>query len=331
MPKYDVLTVGSATRDVYLLGIKYDKHADAHFKTGTGVCLPFGSKVRAPDIFFTTGGAGTNAAVTFAKYGYKTASVVRVGDDVRGVEIRRELKKENVDTGLIQIGRGLKTAYSIILLAAEGERTILAYRGAGESLVAQKVPWKKISAKLIYLDSLYKNLDLLRGAILMKKLCGARIVWNPSQADLDLGLRKLLPYLQQVDIFIANQEEISNLLDLPYNQPKKIFQKFDELIGGISVMTRGPDGVMVSDGKTLWDAGIFRERIIVDRTGAGDAFGSGFAAAWMDKKDIEYAIRYASANATRKVENLGAKGGLLKKVEFFKDKRWKNLQVKRII
>jgi len=342
MKRYDVLTIGSATRDVYLLGLKYDKHQDKHFTTGTGVCLPFGSKVGVPDLFFSTGGAGTNAAVTFARYGYKTGAVYIVGDDVRGQEIRKALEDEKVDTGFAQIDFQKQTAYSIILLAKEGERTIMAYRGAGEALNAKKVPWNKLSARLVYLNSLYGNIDLLRGAVSIKKRHGAKIAWNPSQTDLDLGLPKLLPLLKNVDIFLANQEEMANLLSLPYNQPAKVFRKLDEIIGGIAVMTRGPEGVMVSDGKTLWDAGIFREKRIIDRTGAGDSFGSGFSAALLGHRnrtardglvssDIEYAIRYASANATSKVENLGAKGGLLTKREFLKEKRWKNLKIKKSV
>ena len=239
------------------------------------------------------------------------------------------MARESVYTRLMQFDHTKETAYSVILLAKDGERTILAYRGAGGDLDAKIIPWKNLRARVVYLNSLSGNLELLKRVISMKKRHGVKIAWNPSQTDLDLGLKKLLPFLKHIDVFLANQEEISNLLNLPYNQPKKIFQKLDEIIGGIAVMTRGKDGVMVSDGRTLWDAGIFKERKIIDRTGAGDSFGSGFTAALMDKRDIEYALRFASANATSKVENLGAKGGLLTKKQFLSDRRWKNLKIKK--
>jgi len=107
-------------------------------------------------------------------------------------------------------------------------------------------------------------------------------------------------------------------------------------------MTDGPNGVMVSDGANIYQSGIFKDQKVVDRTGAGDAFGSGFVAGLAHKREncekglcrtdnIEYAIRLASANATSVVEQIGAKKGILTKEEFEKDKRWENFQIKREI
>ena len=47
---------------------------------------------------------------------------------------------------------------------------------------------------------------------------------------------------------------------------------------GIVAVTSGPDGATVSDGNYIYHAGTFRETKLVDRTGVGDAFGSGFVA-----------------------------------------------------
>ena len=79
---------------------------------------------------------------------------------------------------------------------------------------------------------------------------------------------------------------------------------------------------------------------MADRTGAGDAFGSGFIAGLMKAKSetksgvasfspesIERAIRFASANATSKVESVGAQAGLLRKGEFENQPRWRSLRI----
>ncbi|PJC47921.1 MAG: hypothetical protein CO034_00800, partial [Parcubacteria group bacterium CG_4_9_14_0_2_um_filter_35_11] len=80
----------------------------------------------------------------------------------------------------------------------------------------------------------------------------------------------------------------------------------------------------VSDGKWLYRVGILKLKKIVDRTGAGDAFGSGFVAGLIratgnkqpaTSKNIEFAIQLASANATSCLQKMGAKNGLLKKKE----------------
>ena len=97
---------------------------------------------------------------------------------------------------------------------------------------------------------------------------------------------------------------------------------------GIVAVTKGPAGVTVSDGKNLYRAGTFKEKIIADRTGAGDSFGSGFVAGLMRSQgDIKYAIRLATANATSVVEQVGATEGILTKDQFEQDPRWKDLNI----
>jgi len=81
----------------------------------------------------------------------------------------------------------------------------------------------------------------------------------------------------------------------------------------------------------------FKNKKIVNRTGAGDAFGSGFVAGLMRKGTlsrkasdaaIAYAMRLASANATSVVEHMGAQTGVLGRAEFEKNPRWKSLPIK---
>ncbi|MFC1756720.1 carbohydrate kinase family protein [Patescibacteria group bacterium] len=95
----------------------------------------------------------------------------------------------------------------------------------------------------------------------------------------------------------------------------EIFKKLDELVDGIVVMTKGSDGVVVSDGKNMYSAGI-PESGMVDRTGAGDAFGSAFTAGYIETGDIVYAIQLGTANATSVLQQMGATNGLLKKGEW---------------
>ena len=109
---------------------------------------------------------------------------------------------------------------------------------------------------------------------------------------------------------------------------------------GIAVMTDGPNGAMVSDGESIFSVGTYKEKRVADRTGAGDAFGSGFVAGLMrhheragkiapefSEKAIEYAIKLASANATSVVESIGAEAGILKRTDFESERRFKNLKM----
>ncbi|MBI5742828.1 MAG: carbohydrate kinase family protein [Candidatus Niyogibacteria bacterium] len=330
---YDIVAVGSATRDALVKSEHFKVFDDARFATKKSLALPLGSKISIKDIVFTTGGAGTNTAVTFARLGLKTACLARVGFDVSGETVLRELKHEKVDTRFMETDHLAATAYSIVLEPAAGERTILTYRGANEGLTARELT--RIPTRWIYLSSISANLGILKSAILAKKKFGTRIAWNPGGTDLALGAKKLRPHLKYIDVFIANKEEVAELVGLKYDDPK-VFCALNELVGGLAVMTMGPEGVMVSDGKKIWRAGTFKEKKMVDRTGAGDAFGSGFVSGLllagiyggrsMTEKAILEALRVGAANATSKVEHIGAKGGLITKREL-KAARWKKLKV----
>ena len=103
-------------------------------------------------------------------------------------------------------------------------------------------------------------------------------------------------------------------------------KKLDELISGTAVMTDGPKGAYVSDGEYFYQAKIFKEKKLVDRTGAGDAFGSGFVAGLIQKEDVLRALRLASANATSVVETVGAQAGILRKHDL-SAKRWQYLDM----
>ncbi|MEK7076631.1 MAG: PfkB family carbohydrate kinase, partial [Patescibacteria group bacterium] len=92
------------------------------------------------------------------------------------------------------------------------------------------------------------------------------------------------------------------------------------------VMTDGANGSLVSDGRYIYRAGIFEEKVLADRTGAGDAFAAGFVAGMIQKNDVHYAMRQAAANATSVVEHVGAQAGILKKGDL-NNKRWKYLDL----
>src|SRR3989344_3705903 len=146
--KFDIVSIGSATRDVFLKSADFElrKHADS--PTGVEQCFSLGSKIEVKEMVFTTGGGGTNAAVSFARQGLETANIGVIGRDFNGRAILEELKKEGIETKFFQIHDDDFTAYSIILVHSSGERTILSYKGEGQHFDSAKFPFKKIKIKL---------------------------------------------------------------------------------------------------------------------------------------------------------------------------------------
>ncbi len=328
---FDVITFGSATRDMFILNKNFKTLKSDDFVNGKGLCVPSGGKVYVDDIVFASGGGATNTAVTFALQGLKTVCVTKVGDDPGGSAVIDELKKLGVNTGFILKDKKLKTAYSVILSVPHGERTILVYQGASHELRKEDISWKDLKADWFYISGLSgRCAEIFEPLINFAHEKEIKIALNPGEAQLKLGIDKLEPILNKIDVFILNKEEATRLTCIPYNAEKEIFKRLDFWTKGIAVMTKGPDGVMVSDGHDIYSAGIPKSEIL-DRTGSGDAFGSGFITGLIQKEGklnsekIPYAIQLGTANATGTVQNLGAKTGLLKKGEWGK---WEKVEVK---
>lgn len=309
---FDIVSMGSATRDIFINADNFKVLNMPDFSTGKALCLPWGSKIEIKKIVFTSGGGGTNTAVTFAKQGLSTACIGVIGNDLNGQEVVSELAKEGVETKHFQKDEDDFTAYSVILVDSSGERTILSYKGEGQHFDVNKINFDELQTKWLFLDSLGGHYDLLEKAVNWAVANNIKLAANPGGKELEHGLKKLKPLLKNFSVVIMNQEETSGLTGVDYNKEEEIFKFMDEIIGGIFVMTKGPDGVVVSDGKNIYRAGI-SDSPIVERTGAGDAFTSGFITEYIRSGDITKAIQFATANASSVVTQYGAKAGILKK------------------
>ncbi|MBU2539849.1 carbohydrate kinase family protein [Patescibacteria group bacterium] len=313
---YDIITFGSAAKDIFLKTDKLKTASGKGFVTGKGVCFNLGSKIDIEEIFFSSGGGGTNTAATFANQGFKVAYCGAVGDDLAGKEIIEELDGFGVDTNFI-IKKEKPTNHSIIFIDSKGERTAFVYRGASGELKKQDISWKKLQAKWFYIAPLSGSLCSKFGEIIdfayKNKI---KVALNPGNCQLNLPIKRLEKILKKVDILFLNQEEASFLTKVPYQKEKEIFKKLDEFCPGIVMMGNSKRGV-ASDGKYIYYAEVPKIKVL-DRTGAGDAGNSGFVSGFIKSKgDIEYAEQLGMANNVSCLKKIGAKTGLLKKNEKF--------------
>lgn len=328
---FDVVTIGTATRDVFLTSSLFKVLRDPEhlkrigFPSGEAECFAFGSKLEVQEPIFTVGGGAANAAVAFAREGFKTGALITLGDDASGNAVETSLKNEHVIPFTI-LNKKISTAYSTILLSPSGERTILVYRGASDRMDVKQIPFAKLKAKWVYIAPGGIDFKVIEKIINYCKRHGVKIAMNPSKHYIEKGAHGLKTFLKYLDVVIVNREEASRITGVDYNEDKEIFRIFDALVPGIAVMTDGPKGALVSDGRYIYKAGIFKEKKIVDRTGAGDAFGAGFVAGLVRKSDIHYALRVASANATSVVEHIGAQAGILRKKDLHQ-RRFKYLDL----
>lgn len=325
---FDIITFGSATWDIFLRIKRSQILRNKKFATGRGLCFNLGSKVDVEDIYFSSGGGGTNTAATFAKQGFKTAWCGAVGDDISGRQIIEELNKLEIDSQFVLKTELKPTNHSVILnTGPKKDRTILVFRGASEELTplekssltglsSKEIPWQLLRAKWFYLAPLSgKAAEITENIINFAFKNKIKIALNPGNSQLALPMATLERILKKVDVLFLNREEASLLTKIPYNKEKQIFKKLDEICPNIAIMGSSK-GITVSDGKYLYEAKSSLVKTI-DKTGAGDAFASGFVSGFIKKGDIEYGIQLGMANSSSCIQKWGAKNGLLKEGDEF--------------
>ncbi len=315
---FDVVTVGAATRDMFLKSRHFERRSDTRAPDGFDTCLPMGAKIPVDELIFETGGGATNAAVTFANFKLKTACITRIGKDPGGREILDELKRKNISTLGVQSDSREHSAYSVILLSGSGSRTILVARGASKHLDDKTIPWNKLAGGWLYVTSLGGNEKLLAQTFKQAKLNRTRVAWNPGSSEIDMGMKKLLPQLLQSDVVILNREEAAGLAETSPRDLQGIFKILGPLPRLCLLVTDGKNGAYVHVRGMTWFAAPKKTKAI-NTTGAGDAFGSAFVASLIKDGEIKIALQAATLNAGGVVSHMGAKAGILKNYPAKKD------------
>jgi len=334
----DVITIGSATFDIFM---ETDMELVDFPSTplGKALAIPFGEKLSANNVVMTTGGNAMNAAVTFRRQELRTACCIRVGNDPHGVAVLNRLKSERIDNALVAFDRELPTSFSAIFLR-KGERSIVNCKGAGGELSDRDINFNKLKAKWWYISLPGKAISFLPAIVAYASANNIHVALNPTGWHIDHAKAQLLKCLKKVDFLVLNEGEAADLVGVPFSKEKEVFKRLDEVVPGIVAVTSGSGGVTVSDGSYIYKAGIFKEKKLVDRTGAGDAFGSGFVAGLIrageecergdiDPDNISYAIRLATANAASVVEYIGASEGALTRKESDNERRWSRLKISK--
>lgn len=308
-----ICALGAASQDVFLSGngirAQLDPRTNEYMEEFTQD-FKLGAKINVDTVQFATGGGATNAAVTFARQGLESGFIGKLGNDVAAHGVLSELDGEHVHTDQVIHHESLGTQYSTILLADNGERTILVYRGAANSHTAQD--YHDISFEgydWIYVSSFAGAVDALDVIFRNAKEAGAKIAFNPGEAELH-EIDKLHGLLESVDVLLVNKEEAAQIVE---GQTSEELARHATNLVPVVVVSDGPRGVVATDGKTLIEAGMYEDVPVLDRTGAGDAFGSGFVSMFAQERSLKDAVVFASANSTSVVQYIGAKQGILHK------------------
>ena len=195
-----------------------------------------GTKVQASEFLITSGGQAGNAAVAVARLGGKVSFAGPLGakEDEFAGRILQSLTRENIDcSGAIRVP-GATSSVSLILIDANGEKTIATRRDQGLSSIEPEHAERAVAnVDAVLLDNRYPNF-----ATPICKAAQARGI--PRVLDLDKAVPPDDPLLHACSHVISLAEALRGTARL--NDLGTALKKLGQSFKGFLAFTDGPDG-----------------------------------------------------------------------------------------
>ena len=324
----DIITIGSATMDVF---VECDDANIVSVSTkdrkSEFMSYPYGAKVEMSDFASQVGGGGVNTACNFANLGFETFAIFKIGEDIYSEGILDSFKDKKVNLSNIIQRKDTSTGFSIILVSFQGDRTVLAHRGANAEIKEDEINFKAIEdVDFVYIAPLNGNSNkVLEPIIAHAQKHDTKICFNAGTTSIKRGFDHIKKILESAHIVVMNKEEATMTTGIQVRPDTKTEKFSQDVIHRdiktmlktlkvkdyqIIVITDGNKGAYAFDGEKYYFCPIFPSHVI-STLGAGDAFASTFCAALgRTEFDIGRSLMYASVNSSCVVSEFGATEGL---------------------
>lgn len=259
------------------------------------------------------GGSAANQAAWMGYLGLDVAFAGRVGSGDADFH-RQELARLGV-TAYLAADDGVGTGSIVVLVGADGERTMITDRGANVRLRAEDVPfWLLDGVAALHLTgySLFEPgpREVALGLIAQARRRDIPFTVDPSSAAF---LRLLDPgafvrWTRGAAVFFPNRDEAGVLSGEA--DPEQMATSLSAHYRVVA-MKLGPQGALLAtagSGPRRFPA---QPAVVRDTTGAGDAFCAGFLAAWLNGSSPASAMDAGGRAAARAVTTLGGRPGVL--------------------
>lgn len=302
--KFDLITIGDTTIDTFLF--IHDATVNCALKKDVcQLCVNYADKLPVKKMTRLVAGNAANNAVGSRRLGMKTAIVTTLGDDGSGEWIHTKLRAEKVDTKFLTLDKKTDTNASTVL-SFHGERTIFVYHAPRKYGLPARLP----AAKVIYYTSVGEHhAKLNQEVVAYIKRTKARLAFNPGTYQLRSGLKALAPVIAVCDTLFVNKEEAMRIVG-PHDDVRHYLMALHKLGVQVVAVTDGPNGAFVFDGRKFFKIGIPKTKV-VERTGAGDAFATGFMAARFYGRGVSEAMCWGTMNSSSVIMFVGPQAGLL--------------------
>ena len=260
-----------------------------------------GSKEEYSHVTVLPGGQVATTVVACQHWGLRTRYVGKLGSDTAAALHREAFARAGVEAQLITVPGGA-SPQSLILVDAEGERTVLCHRDERLILQPDDLDRRWIEqARALHVDG-------HDTAAATQAAQWARAAGIPVIADLDELYPGVEELIANIDYLIVSRDFPARLTGEP-DLEAALCQMQRRYGCRLTAATLGPDGVLAWDGAKFHSAAAYRVAA-VDTTGAGDIFHAGFIYALLQGWPLDRQLDFACAAAALNCAAVGARGGI---------------------
>ena len=280
----DVLTIGNAIVDI-LSQIDDDFLVRENLVKGSMRLIDQTEADRLFDHMGPThmisGGCAGNTAAGIASFGGNAAFIGKVADDEAGHFFRHDMQALDISFPTSNLTSGIATGRSMILITPDTERTMNTFLGACQELTPADIDADTVAgASITYLEGYLwdppKAKDAFLEASRIAHGAGRRVAITLSDSFcVDRYRDEFLDLMRsgKVDIVFANNHEVLALYETSDFAGAVNALAKDVTLAAI---TMGAEGSLVVSGTDRVTVPAPPVEIIVDKTGAGDLYASGF-------------------------------------------------------
>ena len=258
--------------------------------------------------------AGGSVANTMAGIAYLKGDpsfIGKINSDEFGKIYKKSLEKINVNFRYSEKNESLPTGASIIFITPDSERTMCTYLGISSQLSKDDINEDDIKDnEVIFLEGYLwdKGLseEMFKHVINLAKKNNIKIAMSLSDIFCVTRHRKdffnLL--ISDLNILIGNENEINELM-----QKNNLLDSINEIIkiNKLIIITRSANGSLAISNSEITNCEIVKVEKVLDLTGAGDLFASGFFNEYLNKSNIKKCLQTGSELAAKIIQKIGAR------------------------
>lgn len=255
----------------------------------------------------SVGGSSANSSIAASKLGMKTGLIGKVGFDEYGWNIIKNLRGQKANLNHILIDLQNPTGVSLITVNRKGIPEFVQMLGASEPICPVEIRQRYIEdASHLHMTGL--NLEALEKASEIAKNSHLTVSFDPGRKKSELGYKKLMPILKNVDMLFINRKEARALAASgPGEQIHDVIEKLRNKIGKDKtyLIKGGKQDVLAFSSTERVAVSPFKVKV-VDTVGAGDAFNAAYITAFFEGKDLKEAVIYGVGCSAIKCTREGA-------------------------